>query len=568
MPALWAIGYKAYFSAMLHRLTIKNYAIIEQLEIAFSDRMNIITGETGAGKSILLGALSLILGDRADTKVLYDKDEKCVVEADFEIENKNLKSFFEANELDFETHTIVRREINQSGKSRAFVNDTPVTLGVLKELGEKLMNLHNQHETLDLIKAGFQLQIVDALARNKTLLLDYKQKYQLYKKGLAKLDELTELAKNSSAEMDYLQFQLKELAEAKLEAGEQEMLEKEQGSLSNVEEIKKAVQAAAQILANAEMSVVDQLIEVQSSLKPIKSFNKDILALSERLQSAYEEIKDIANELESVQDSTSLDPEKLDMINQRLTVIYRLQKKHNALSLDELLKIQQDLEEKISSVETNSNEIEILRADLDKQFKVLSTLADQLHAAREKVLRDFQTHVVVLLAKVGMPNAVFKVEIKKLASNQLNENGSTDLRFLFSANKGFAPLEIKEVASGGELSRLMLCIKSLVADADALPTMIFDEIDSGISGEVALKVGEIMKKLSRNHQLICITHLPQIARTGDMHLYIYKEIKDNRTQTKMRELKGEERIIEIAKMLSGNKVSEASLANARELIAS
>ena len=553
---------------MLHRLTIKNYAIIEQLEIAFSDRMNIITGETGAGKSILLGALSLILGDRADTKVLYDKDEKCVVEADFEIENKNLKSFFEANELDFETHTIVRREINQSGKSRAFVNDTPVTLAVLKELGEKLMNLHNQHETLDLIKAGFQLQIVDALARNKSLLLEYKQKYQLYKKGLNKLDELTELAKSSSAEMDYLHFQLKELAEAKLEAGEQEMLEKEQGSLSNVEEIKKAVQAAAQILANAEISVVDQLIEVQSSLKPIRSFNKDILALSERLQSAYEEIKDIASELESVQDSTSLDPEKLDMINQRLTVIYRLQKKHNALSLDELLKIQQDLEEKISSVETNSNEIEILSADLDKQFKVLSNLADQLHAAREKVLRDFQTHVVVLLAKVGMPNAVFKVEIKKLAPNQLNENGSTDLRFLFSANKGFAPLEIKEVASGGELSRLMLCIKSLVADADALPTMIFDEIDSGISGEVALKVGEIMKKLSRNHQLICITHLPQIARTGDMHLYIYKEIKDNRTQTKMRELKGEERIIEIAKMLSGNKVSEASLANARELIAS
>ena len=553
---------------MLHRLKIKNYAIIEQLEIAFNDRMNIITGETGAGKSILLGALSLILGERADTKVLYDKDEKCVVEADFEIENKDLKGFFETHELDFETHTIVRREINQSGKSRAFVNDTPVTLTVLKELGERLMNLHNQHETLDLIKAGFQLQVIDALARNKTLLADYRQKFQVYKKGTAKLHELTELAKNSSAEMDYLQFQLKELAEAKLEAGEQDVLEKEQGSLANVEEIKKAVQAAAQILSNAEVSVLEQLTEVQSSLKPIKSFNKDILGLSERLQSAYEELKDIANELENVQDTTALDPEKLEAINSRLTVIYRLQKKHNALHLDELLKIQDELEAKISSVEINSNEIEILKKELDKQFKVLCDIAGQLHAAREKVLRDFQTHVVVLLAKVGMPNAVFKVDIKRLEAQQLNENGFTDLRFLFSANKGFAPHEIKDVASGGELSRLMLCIKSLVADADALPTLIFDEIDSGISGEVALKVGEIMKKLSRNHQLICITHLPQIARTGDSHLYIYKEIKDNRTQTRLKELKGEERIIEIAKMLSGNKVSEASLANARELIAS
>ena len=553
---------------MLHKLTIKNYAIIEQLEIAFSDRMNIITGETGAGKSILLGALSLILGDRADTKVLYDKEEKCVVEADFEIENKDLKSFFELNELDFETHTIVRREINQSGKSRAFVNDTPVTLNVLKELGEKLMNLHNQHETLDLIKAGFQLQVIDVLARNKALLADYRQKFLVYKKSLARLNELTELAKSSSAEMDYLHFQLKELAEAKLEAGEQDELEKEQGTLANVEEIKLAVQSAIQILNNDEVSVLGQLIELQGRLRPVKSFNKDILSLSERLQSVYEELKDIGSELENVQDMTSLDPERLELINARLTVIFRLQKKHNAITLDELLKIQKDLEEKISSVEVNSTEIEVLEKQLDKEFKELSTIADQLHAAREKVLRDFQTHVVVLLAKVGMQNSVFKVDIRKLEPKQLNENGLTELRFLFSANKGFAPHEIKDVASGGELSRLMLCIKSLVADADALPTMIFDEIDAGISGEVALKVGEIMKKLSRNHQLICITHLPQIARTGDMHLYIYKETKDNRTQTRMKELKGEERIIEIAKMLSGNKLSEASLANARELIAS
>jgi DNA repair protein RecN (Recombination protein N) len=430
------------------------------------------------------------------------------------------------------------------------------------------MNLHNQHETLDLVKAGFQLQIIDALAHNKPSLADYRQKFQVYKKGMARLHDLTELAKSSSAEIDYLHFQLKELSEAKLENGEQEELEKEQGTLANVEEIKRAVQAAVQVLSNDEISVLGQFAEIQSRLRPVKGFNKDILNLTERLQSVYEELKDIGNELESIQDMTSLDPERLELVNSRLTVIYKLQKKHNANTLDELLKIQQELEEKISAVAVNSTEIDVLQKQVDKQFKELCIIADQLHASREKVLRDFQTHVVVLLAKVGMPNAVFKVDIRKQETQHLNENGFTELRFLFSANKGFAPHEIKDVASGGELSRLMLCIKSLVADADALPTMIFDEIDAGISGEVALKVGEIMKKLSRNHQLICITHLPQIARTGDMHLYIYKEVKDNRTLTRMKELKGEERIIEIAKMLSGNKVSEASLANARELIAS
>ena len=528
--------------------------------------MNIITGETGAGKSILLGALSLILGDRADTKVLYNQDEKCIIEADFEIAKKDFKTFFEANELDFETHTIVRREINQLGKSRAFVNDTPVTLNILKQLGEKLVNLHSQHETLDLVKSGFQLQVIDVLAKNKLLLEDYRKKFYQYKKDAALLAGLTEQWKTSSAELDYLQFQLKELAEAKLEAGEQDLLETEQGALSNVEEIKRSLQAAVQILSNGDISTLDQLSEVQVQLKTVKNFNKDILTLTERLQSVYEELKDITNELEGLQDSTSLDPQRLEEIHARLNIVYKLEKKHNTISVEELLKIQSELESKIASVDNNSNEIEQLKQQLDKQLKELLAMAEQLHQARERVIRDFQNNVVVLLTKVGMPNAVFKVETRKQETQQLNENGLTDLRFLFSANKGFAPHEIKDVASGGELSRLMLCIKSLVADADALPTMIFDEIDSGISGEVALKVGEIMKKLSRNHQLICITHLPQIARTGDSHIYIYKENKESRTQTRIKELKGEERVIEIAKMLSGNKVSDASLANARELI--
>jgi DNA repair protein RecN (Recombination protein N) len=553
---------------MLHRLSIRNYAIIEKLEIEFCDRMNIITGETGAGKSILLGALNLILGERADTKALYNQDEKCVVEADFEIENKDLKSFFAQNELDFDTHTIVRREINQSGKSRAFINDTPVTLTVLKELGEKLVNLHSQHETLELTKAGFQLEVIDILARNKDLLASYQSLFAQYKKDFKRLEELTAQYRTSSAEMDYLLFQYNELAEAKLEAGELANLETEQTTLSNVEEIKRALQASVQILSEGDVSTLDQLTEVQSQLKAVKAYNKEIAALSERLQSAYLEIKDVSKEFEGIQDTALLDPERLEEVNARLNTIYRLQKKHNVVTLEELLQIQNDLSDKIASADNNSAEIEQLKLLLKKQFDDLLILAEQLHTARERVLREFQNNVVVLLTKVGMPNSSFKVETRKLEPHHLSSSGLTDIKFLFSGNKGFAPLEIKDVASGGELSRLMLCIKSLIADAGALPTLIFDEIDTGISGEVALKVGEIMKNLSRNHQLVAITHLPQIARIGDMHLYIYKETKDDRTHTRIKELKGEDRVVEIAKMLSGDKVSDASLANARELIAS
>lgn len=551
---------------MLHRLAIRNYAIIDKLEIEFCERMNIITGETGAGKSILLGALNLILGERADTKVLYNENEKCVVEADFEIENKGLKKFFIRHELDFDTHTIIRREINQSGKSRAFINDTPVTLAVLKELGENLVNLHTQHETLELIRAGFQLNVIDILAKNQELLAGYQANFAAYKKQQKQLEELSAQNKAASAELDFLSFQLTELAEAKLQTGEQAQLETEQNTLGNVEEIKIAVQGAVQILSNAELNVLDQLNQVQAVLKPLKNLNKEIFDLSTRLQSVQEELKDINREFDSIQDKTTLDPERLEEVNARLHTIYRLQKKHNVSTLEELLRIQGELEQKINATGDNSAFVEQLKEILKKQTDDLLRTADQLHAAREKVLREFQNNVVVLLTRVGMPNASFKVEIRKTEPVALNQNGLTELRFLFSANKGFAPLELKEVASGGELSRLMLCIKSLLADAGALPTMIFDEIDAGISGEVALKTGEIMKTLSRHHQLISITHLPQIARTADAHLYIYKEVKDNRTFTRIRELKGEERILEIAKMLSGNKPTDASMANARELM--
>ncbi len=552
---------------MLHRLTIKNYAIIERLEMEFSERMNIITGETGAGKSILVGALGLILGERADTKVLYNAEEKCVVEADFDVTGYQLKSFFAENELDYEAHTIVRREINQNGKSRAFVNDTPVTLTVLKDLGEKLVNLHNQHQTLELTQAGFQLSVVDALAKTDALLADYKHKFATYKKAFKQLEALTAQYRAVAAELDYLQFQLTELAEANLTTGEQELLEAEQSTLTNVEEIKRALQSAISILQGNESAALDQLSEAQGQLKNVKNLNPDIQALSARLQSANEELKDITQELEHVQESTTLDPERLEEVNARLNTIYRLQKKHNVITLEELLNIQAELEAKVLGVTNNSDEIEKLKGEMEKQFNELLSVSEVLHSTREKVMREFQNNVVVLLTKVGMPNASFKIDIRKLEPHQLNENGLTQITFLFSANKGFAAQEIKDVASGGELSRLMLCIKSLIADAIELPTLIFDEIDTGISGEVALKVGEIMKKLSRNHQLVAITHLPQIARTADAHLYIYKETAGSRTSTRIKRLAGEERIIEIAKMLSGEKPTEAALANAREMVA-
>lgn len=551
---------------MLNRLIIKNYAIIDRLDIAFDEHLNIITGETGAGKSILLGALNLILGERADTKVLYNQEDKCVVEANFALQQKELADFFEQNELDFEPNTIVRREINQNGKSRAFVNDTPVNLSLLKELGEKLVNLHSQHETLELTKSGFQMNVVDTLAKNKPLLEQYRQAFRLYKKHELALRDLITQNRNASAELDYLQYQWKELDEAKLEKDEQQELETEQNTLSNIDEIKRALLAATTLLTNGETNAIDQLNDVQSQLKNVKNYNTEIAALADRLHSTQVELKDIANELGQLEDDASLDPERLEEVSQRLSLIYRLEKKHSVATIDDLLAIQDSLSERIALVDNGTEQISKLQLSLQAELKKLNELALQLHQAREKVLREFQNNVVVLLTKVGMPNATFKVEIQKSNQQILNDFGFTEIKFLFSANKGFAPQEIKEVASGGELSRLMLCIKSLIADIDDMPTLIFDEIDNGISGSVAMKVGEIMKNLSRHHQLICITHLPQIAKTADQHLYIYKEETTHRTNTRIKRLNEEERILEIAKMLSGENISEASLANAKELI--
>jgi DNA repair protein RecN (Recombination protein N) len=550
---------------MLRQISIQNYAIIDRLHIDLCAGVNIITGETGAGKSILLGALSLLLGDRADSKSLYDQEQKCVCEGEFD-SAPDTKYLFEENDLDYGPLTIIRREITPSGKSRAFVNDTPVTLSILKALGEKLVNMHSQHETLDLIEAGFQLDVLDSLARNQSLLKTYKLSFNNYRKKQIQLDSLINNLNKAKAELDFLNYQAGELREANLDPQEQNLLETEQKTLENVEQIKLAVQAALLLMQEGESSAIDILTQAQSQLKVVTKVHPGIAALSARIENVLIEIKDIAADFEDIQDGATLDPQRLDEINQRLNILYRLQKKYAVTDTAALVKLHEELEEKIKSFDHSADEIESLKKEIAKAEKELITLSDTLHQNRQKVVAAFQKGVEGSLHKVGMPNATFVVEINKLKNGGLNENGCTELRFLFSANKGFAAQEIKNVASGGELSRLMLSIKSQVAAADHLPTMIFDEIDTGISGEVALRVGEIMRSMSKGHQLVCITHLPQIARIADRHFYIYKDSSKGKTNTRIKTLEGEERIIEIAKMLGGDKVSEAAMANAKELM--
>ena len=550
---------------MLRQLSIQNYAIIDELHVDFCNGVNIITGETGAGKSILLGALSLLLGERADSKALYNQEKKCLIEAEFDSVS-DTKYLYEENDLDFEAVTIVRREIAPNGKSRAFINDTPVNLNVLKALGEKLVNMHTQHETLDLIEAGFQLEVLDALAKNQTLLKAYKQSYSGYKKNTIRLEAMVHEYNKAKAELDFLEFQLNELNEAKLDADEQTQLESEQQTLENVESIKKAVQATLQLIQDSETSSIDILNESQLQLKSVAKVHTGIAELSRRIENVVVELKDIAAEFEDIQDKASLDPERLEEVSQRLSVLYRLQKKYTAANTAGLIAIQTEIGQKIKSFDNSAEAIEELKKQIAQSEIELNGQGEKLHQNRQKVVAGFQKGVETSLKLVGMPNASFVVDIHKLKNNQLNENGSSEVKFLFSANKGFAPQEIKEVASGGELSRLMLSIKSQVATADHLPTMIFDEIDSGISGEVALRVGEIMRTMSKGHQLICITHVPQIARIADRHFYIYKDSTKGKTNTRIKILEGQDRIIEIAKMLSGEKVSDAALANAKELV--
>lgn len=559
---------------MLQKLSISNYALIDDLEISFGPGLNILTGETGAGKSIILGALSLILGQRIESKYFFNQQKKCVIEGSFKIDTFHLKAFFEDNDLDYEAETVLRREISADGKSRAFVNDTPVTLASLKLLGEKLIDIHSQHATLEINDPEFQLLVVDAVAGHNELLTDYQTKFKAYKKGIAKLTQLIEESDKAKADLDYYQFQFDELEKASLDADEQEKLEQELAVLNNAEEIKRNLLGAHYLMQEGETSAILQLREALHQLTAIENFNPQIEELHSRLNSTLIELKDIAAEIENIEQRTHTDEARGEEINTRLTLIYTLQKKHRVNTNAELLQLQDELSGKIQQAVFGDEAIEKLQKQLGLDKQELQQLATQLSANRTKAIPQIETQVLQTLGEMGMGNSSLKIELTPIPEGRntplggLGESGIDLIKFLFSANKGHALAEMSKVASGGELSRLMLSIKSLVAKNTALPTIIFDEIDTGVSGEVAHKVGQIMEQLSQNLQVITITHLPQIAGKGQNHYFVYKDDEGVTTYTRIKQLDKQERVVEIAKMLSGDNPGESALQNARELLGS
>ncbi len=556
---------------MLQKLSISNYALIDNLEISFDQGLNILTGETGAGKSIILGALSLILGQRAESRYFFNQQKKCVIEGSFKIGAFHLKQFFEDNDLDYEAETVLRREISADGKSRSFVNDTPVNLNALKALGERLIDIHSQHATLEINDPEFQLLVVDAVAKHDELLDSYRSKFRAYKKAISKLQQLIDESDKAKADLDYYQFQFDELEKAGLSADEQELLEQELYSLNNAGEIKRNLLGAFYLMEEGETSAIIQLREAGHQLLSLEKFNPQIAELHQRLNSTVIELKDIATEIEIIEQRTHTNEVRAEEINTRLSLIYNLQKKHRVNTNAELLQLQDDLSGKIQQAVFGDEAIEKLKEQLNIDKAELDKLAAKLSANRKKVIPLIEEQVLQTLAEMGMANSNLKIELSSTAGHSsplggLGADGIDVVRFLFTANKGHALAEMSKVASGGELSRLMLSIKSLIAKNTALPTIIFDEIDTGVSGEVANRVGLIMQRLAENLQVITITHLPQIASKGQSHYFVYKDEESATTYTRIKQLGKDERILEIAKMLSGDNPGESAMQNARELL--
>ncbi len=549
---------------MIQRLQIKNYAIIESLEIDFSKGLTIITGETGAGKSILLGALGLIMGNRADTKVLFEQDKKCIVEAVFDIKKYNLITFFEKHELDYDHELIIRREISPNGKSRAFINDTPATLRVLQEMSSSLIDLHHQFDTLDIHKQNFQMQMVDALAGNNEILSDYRTNFRKYTQLQRELAIIQAENSKAAREQEFVLFQLKELREAELTPGEQSRIEQELKVLSGAEEVKQNLAAAVFQLSESEQAIHSQLIEVGQLISNIGDLSDDLNRLSKRFETIQEELNDLTRDLEKAADDVEYDEEKIQMAQERLDLLYRLEQKHQVQNLDQLIVIRDELESQLESFSNSTMEEE----KIAKKIKTLETslfkTAQKLQKKRQTIIPAFEKKVKKMLATLAMPNAEFKVELT--TKEVLNIQGLNEAEFLFSANKGMPLQPIKNVASGGELARLALVTKSLVASAIPLPTLIFDEIDTGISGDVALKMGGILRTLSNDHQVISITHSPQIASKADAHYFVYKKETTDRTLAKVKLLTDNEKIRAIAVMLSQNPPSTAALENAKDLL--
>jgi len=549
---------------MITSLSIENFALIEKLSVKFTDGFSVITGETGAGKSILLGALGLVLGKRADLSSLKNKEEKCIIEANFQIKNYNLKPFFEANDLDYEDETIIRREILPSGKSRAFINDTPVNLAELQELSNFLIDIHSQHQTQELSDDVVQFQIIDSVASNFDLINEYSSKLKEFKKYKSELKAKNEFLQSVLKEQDYNTFLLEELLAANLKSGEQEELELQFEKLNNVEFIKENLVKSLSIANEEQFGVLQNLKEIKLSFQKIAGFSNDYNALFERINIVLIEFDDIEKELHQLSETIYSNPDELQLINEKLQLIYALQKKHQVNSVDELLAIQNDLDNKVVSITTLESEINALEKLIIEFENQLNYLAIEIHENRVGAVPVLTDKLALILEQLGMANARFNIQL--LAKEDFYSNGKDEIQFLFSANKGSDFGLLKKVASGGEMSRIMLAVKSVLSQYSKLPTIIFDEIDTGVSGEIAHKMGEIMKEMSKNMQVFAITHLPQIAGKGKEHFKVFKVIMDNQTQSELKLLSDDERIIEIAQMLSGSTISDSALNHAKELL--
>ena len=549
---------------MLSSISIKNYALINELHIDFSSGLSIITGETGAGKSILLGALGLVLGNRAELSTLKNTTKKCVVEAVVGIDKYNLEDFFETEDIDYEPNTILRREILPSGKSRAFVNDTPVTLSVLTLLRAKLIDVHSQHQTLQVSDQQFQFQLLDAVANNESKLASYERGLSSYTLEKKRLEEIQLAQREATLQYDYNAHLYNELLEAKLIEDEQELLEEKLEKINNVEEIKQNLSEALQLATDDTIGIQNLLYSLEQKLAKISMYSKEYQELSYRISSVKIELVDIIGEIETANESVDFNPSEADQLNDRLQLIYNLQKKHYVNSISELLSIQSTLSEKVSRVENSEQLLAEQEAIVEEIANKLDIIALKISDARNKIIPKLSKQLENVLADLGMPHARF--QIQNTLSENYYKNGKDVLQFLFSANKGGQYGELKKVASGGELSRVMLAIKKILSENSQLPTIIFDEIDSGVSGEISNKMAHIMSQMSQKMQVITITHLPQIAAKGNQHYKVFKEEVNNITTTNLKQLSEDERIVEIAEMLSGKNISDSALTHAKELL--
>lgn len=550
---------------MLRSLYIQNYALIEKLDIRFETGFSVITGETGAGKSIILGAIGLLLGQRADVKAIRQGASKCIIEARFDIAAYGMRSFFDENELEYEEECILRREVQASGKSRAFINDTPAQLAQMKELGEQLIDVHSQHQNLLLNKEGFQLNVLDILAHNDSALADYHRLYADWKHLDKELEALTVQAEQSKADEDYIRFQLEQLEEAHLADGEQEELEQESETLSHAEEIKAGLYRVEQAFAGDEAGLLPVLKESVGALSSLQKVYHPATELAERMRSTYIELKDIVDEISTQGESIEFNPARLDEVNNRLNIIYSLQQKHRMQTVGELLKLADEYREKLTTITSFDDRIAELTARRDAQYNKVKQQAALLTKTRTAVAREVESQMAARLIPLGMPNVRFRVEMG--TRKEPGVQGEDTVNFLFSANKNGALQNISSVASGGEIARVMLSIKAMIAGAVKLPTIVFDEIDTGVSGEIADRMADIMQEMGeQERQVISITHLPQIAARGRAHYKVYKRDNDTETNSHISRLTDEARVEEIAHMLSGATLTEAALGNARALL--